>query len=285
MVWHPGSDEVPAGISLPIQLLSPVEEQLSSFAEANSKLDPMPLRAGEFEGKTLAICGAGPSLDVSEIDADMVWGCNSALPWLIEQGVHVYAGVAIDQTEQMVDEWASAPDVPYFLASTVNPKLSRHLLEHGRSIRWFHSAVGFPDELDAYKNLWPKPMFVIYAGRNVVGRAVVLAQWLGFEHIDVHGADHAFIGDLAHANGDNPQDAYGDPMILRGKIDGRMWHTRPDMLIAAVDLARWTRASGGNVRLIGDTLPAALLDKDDAFLDRVCRQLAPDEAVPTDIGV
>ena len=49
------------------------------------------------------------------------------------------------------------------------------------------------------------------------------------------------------------------------------------MLLAAVELVRRVRDSDGRIRLIGDTLPNALLDKDDAFLDQVCRTLAPDE--------
>ena len=267
---------------MPIQLTSPVDDKLMSFAVRNSRTKPMRvLHEGDYAGKTLALCGAGPSLDPAEIDADYVFACNSALPWLIRQGVAVDAGVSIDQTDVMLRDWAEIPAIDYLLASTVDPRLVRHVQAKGGRVRFFHSAVGFDNEFDFYCRHYP-PTLMAGGGYTVVGRFLGVARWLGFERIDVHGADHAFAeDDVAHANGEKAEDAYTTPMVMTGYVDGRMWRTRADMLIAAVDLVRRVRNTPGLVRLIGDTLPNALLDKDEAFLDRVCRVLAPGEAVPT----
>jgi hypothetical protein len=54
--------------------------------------------------------------------------------------------------------------------------------------------------------------------------------------------------------------------------------TRMDMLMDAVYLTRLSWQHEDRIRLIGDTLPAYLRTKDDAFLSTVCRQLSPEEA-------
>jgi hypothetical protein len=277
MGWHPG-----------IEMRSPVGNHLQAYATANVKTRPLRVALEDaFKGETLALCGAGPSLPDHINGVDRIFACNSALPWLVERGVPVTAGVGIDQTRGMITEWADPPDVPYFLASTVDPELVKHLQSHGREVVFFHNCVGFKDEFKWYCEHWPGT-YLVGRGWTVVGRFIGLAEWMGFERIDIYGADHAFSGaaprgtpagahDTTHANGTLASEAYTEPLIMEGEIDGRVWRTRPDMLMAAVDLARQVNESDGRIRLMGDTLPAALLDKDDAFLDQVIRSLAPDE--------
>jgi hypothetical protein len=277
-------DKIPAGVSLPIKLMSPLgDERLRGFALENAKVKPMRvLHENEHAGKSLALCGAGPSLDVSKIDSDVVYACNSALPWLVDHGVAVDAGVSIDQSEQMLKEWENPPDVEYLVASTVDPRLVQQLQDHGRSVRFFHSYVGFDDEFKLYCEHYP-PTLMAGTGYTVVGRFLGVAKWLGFERIDIHGADHALgPNDVAHANGESADEAYTTPMIMSGYVNGKLWRTRADMLVAAVDLVRRIRNTPDlDVRLIGDTLPNALLDKNEDYLEEVCRVLAPDEEIPT----
>jgi hypothetical protein len=238
---------------------------------------------GVFAGKTLALCGAGPSLNdtwTSIREYDHVFACNSALPLLVERGVRVTAGVGIDQTPRLIEEWTDPPAVPYYLASTVDPTLVAHLQAHGRQPIFFHSTVGFDGEFEYYCDHWP-PMYMVGQGFTVLSRFLGLADWMGFERVDLYGADCAFgPDDVTHANGTIATNAYVNPLIMAGEIDGRTWRTRPDMLMAAVELTRRVRNSDGKYRLVGDTLPSALLDKDDSFLDLVCRSLAPGERPP-----
>ena len=267
------------GQRLAIELHSPVMDKLAGYVDTNRQYCEAVCRAGEFAGQTLALCGAGPSLSQHKIEgATQIWACNSALPYLLERGVNVTAGVAIDQTPALLAEWKSRPDVQYYLASSCDPEITRYLA--GRPISWFHSYVGLRDEVAQYKQ-WPTPMMMLTVGHTVVSRIVGLALWMGFERIDVYGADCA-LGDedVAHANGELVNVAYHNPLILTGEVNGRKWRTRPDMLIGAVDLVRQVRASLGAVRLIGDTLPVALLGKPEAFLDSVARMLKPGDYTP-----
>ncbi len=267
---------------MPITLTSPVQDHLRRYALINSRSRPMRvLHEGAYAGKTLALCGAGPSLDAALVTGtDCVFACNSAAPWLAERGVKLDAAITIDQTDVMLREWAVPPRCDYFLASTVDPRLVAHLRAFERPIRFFHSAVGFADEFTLYCQHYP-PTIMAGTGYTVVGRLLGVARWLGFRRVDIHGADHAFgPDDVAHANGESAEAAYTTPMVMTGVIDGREWRTRADMLMAAVDLVRRIQGSPDfDVRLVGDTLPAALLHKDTRFLDQVCRVLEPGEDI------
>jgi hypothetical protein len=275
--------KIEAGPRIAFELRCAVNDQLPGFVAENRKTKPLVMVAeGTCKGLTLALCGAGPSLRGTHVNSvDHIFACNSALTYMWETGQRVDAGVAIDQTPRLLEEWANPPKVPYFLASTVDPAVVKHLQAHDCPILFFHSFVGIPNEWDIYNRDWP-PGVLVGRGFNVLHRFIHVAEWMGYERIDLYGADHAFgDDDLAHANGEDARGAYENPMIMQGWIDGRRWRTRPDMLMAAVALARHVRDSDGRVRLMGDTLPGALLDKDDEFLDQVCRELAPEERART----
>ncbi len=163
------------------------------------------------KGQHVVICGAGPSLVEEAAEwvpqADEVWGCNSALTWLVNNGHRVTHGCTVDQTAEMLNEWETAPDVEYLLATTVHPHLTDHLLKQGRRVRWFNNFVGmknkpvaWPDENGVnvgvayedwlYWTLFPNTVRC-GSGLNTVTRAIDLALCLGFDKITVLGADCA----------------------------------------------------------------------------------------------
>lgn len=273
------------GMKQPVELHCAVQSKLRDFIVENARTEPMRvLEQNSQAGRKLAICGAGPSLAKHEIEGvDDVWACNSALTFLVSRGTPVTAAIGIDQSPLMLREWLSAPDVPYFLASSVDPELVRYLLERGREVSFFHSLVGVEDEYNLYKKLWPSTALVV-RGFMVTSRVIGLASWLGYERIDIYGCDCAFgPDDQAHANGDTVQESYINPAVSFGVIDGREWRTRLDMLIGAVDLVRTVRNSHGRIRLIGDTLPVALLGKSEEFLDQVAVYLKPGQPIPAHV--
>lgn len=266
-----------------IELHSPVTDHLAGYIAANRAGEITMARAGQFAGQTAAICGAGPSLATADITGvDLVFACNSAVPYLLGQGRRVDAAVGIDQTLGLLREWADPdPSIPYFVASSCDPAVIQHLRAHGCALHWFHNYVGLRAEPAIY-GTWPDG-FMVGEGMTVVSRLIGLLLWMGIERIDVYGADCAFgPADQAHANGEDAEAAYGNPMVMVGTLppSDREWRTRPDMLRDAVHLVQRVRALQGRLRLMGDTLPVALLGKDDAYLNLVSRTLAPGEAPP-----
>lgn len=269
-----------------IELRNPVTHKLQDYAVHNlairNQYDIGMVQPNQFLNQKLALCGAGPSLDPRTIrGVDQVWACNSAVPYLASQGAKLDVAIGIDQTPGLFREWADPPDVQYYIASTCDPALVSHLIARKLRIQFFHNAVGFEDEREHYNEDWP-PGFMLGHGATVLCRSIGLAEWQGFERVDIHGGDCAFSASGAvHANGDSPAEAYGRPLLMRGEIDGREWTTRPDMLMEAVNLARRSRHSMGRIRLMGDTLPVALLGKTEEVLDQVASYLQPGQA-PTE---
>lgn len=245
---------------------------------------------------------------------DQVWGCNSAATWLYEHGHRVTHAFTVDQTPHMCAEWASAPPIEYLIATTVHPHLTALLTERSRRWRFFHNFVGIakppvswpgakdvPESL-AYEDwlyalLFP-PTVRSGSGLNAVTRAIDVAQFMGFDKITILGADcclrvkgeprtdftlnspehQAWLREhtVMHADGGHALSSEASPLTLSATIDGRYWMTKVDMVITAQWLVRMARASEGRIALIGDTLPNALIDKDEAFLQRLPNFVTPD---------
>jgi len=291
------------------QLSLPDGAELYEFIKANARHATTMVQPNGGTGKRVAICGAGVSLaeTAATIPADVaeVWACNSALPFMVDNGYRVTHGFGIDQGEAMLaqHEWGRALDVEYLVASSVNPKLVTLLLDAGRSLSFFHSFLGLPDpagwtppaerpdvsyEMVLYTTIFPTGVQVGY-GLNSVPRAICLALFLGFDEILVYGADCACAPDQpAMPSLETPEYAawmaglkmyadgrtaiqYGAQAVMaEAVIDGRRWHTRPDMVISAtmmVDLVK----QHPHITLVGDTLPTVLLAQEPEFFDDMPR--------------
>ncbi len=270
---------------------------------------PHVVRENSHDGKTLAICGAGPSLRdelASLKDHDDVWGCNSALPWLLAQGVRVTHGFTVDQTPAMVNEWATAPDVGYVVPSTIHPHLTEHLVKAERRLTWFHNYVGIKGPTQSwqaadgltytaeyedwlYYLLYPAT-FRAGSGLNTVTRALDVACFMGYDRITVYGADCALrvsaprpdapMGSPAylrwleestqmHADGGHALASGATAVTMTGAIDGREWTSKPDLLISAVWMEKMRRNQPDRIFYVGDTLPNALREKSETFLMRL----------------
>ncbi len=260
-----------------VVLMNEMNDLLPGFILNNAQYNIPVITKGSHKGQTVVICGAGPSLraaasTIRQMKGE-VWGCNAALPWLVSKKLPVTHGVCIDQRERLATEvWRDLPAISYYLASSVHPRLIEHVQKHDRPLMLFHNFVGFNGEFILYQNLYANTVIAAF-GLNVVNRMMCVAEYMGFGRIVVAGADCAFgKGDEFHAQGDKVPHYKN---ILEGVIDGRTWRTTPDMLYSAVDMVKQTHRldeeSKGRVKLIGDTLPKALLKKSDDFLDRCAR--------------
>ena len=233
----------------------------------------------EFAGKTLAICGAGPSLNDAYKQvrkADIVWGCNRAAHFLEARGWKLTHAFGIDAgTAMFEDAWKVPPNptAGFLLASSVHPQLVDHLLEHDKRVQFFHSMRGgFKDEEKLYQLLFP-PTPRVGNGLNSVNRALGLAAHLAFKRVYVCGADNALRDGAFYADG-SPRE---NSTYMDGVVFGRTWRTTPDMLMSATDLARTKWAHPEWLEIVGNTLPRALSLTSEKFLDRCVRWESPEE--------
>lgn len=296
-------DTIP-GATAVCQLLLPECGMLYAQIKDNARFarEHMVGPAGAHKGETVIICGAGYSLAALVHDlppADQIWGCNSALPYLVREGVKATHGFCIDQNDAMLDDWKDTFDVEYLLSSSVHPKLVKHLLDAGRNLSFFHSYLGIaePEGWDAKaqgksfemalytdESLFSTSVMVGY-GLNSVPRAMCLAMHMGFDHILVYGADCAAAPDPPpmpewntpeyavwtqglqfYASGEHASWCCEQAVMAQAVIDGRRWITRGDLVISASHLLDMERRYPGRVVLMGDTLPAVLRDKDEEFM-------------------
>lgn len=288
-----------------ITLTNPVANHYESFIVSNAAVCERVVKEGSARGQRLILAGAGPSLRDTAPEyartGDVLWGCNSAMPWLFSNGYPVSHGFAIDQTTEMVNEWWGAPDVDYLLASTCHPHLVKFLLAQHRRLTFFHNYVGIPKppvQLDgglmSYEDWLYSLLFEgtvrVGSGLNSVTRAIDVALFMGFEQITVLGADCALrvsepppdvplhspeyrawmeSKTELHADGGHGMASNSTAITMHGEIDGRLWVTKPDMMVTAVFLEKMRQKLGDRLVLVGDTLPNALKDKPESFLDRL----------------
>jgi hypothetical protein len=298
-----------------------------AFIAGNATRCNAVVEPGSHKGKSVTICGAGPTLadHIADFqDADEVWGCNSALIWLKDQGYRVTHGFTVDQTAHMCEEWATTPDVPYMIASSVHPHLVELLESAGREITFFHNYVGIDmppvaygvcQKCDAmvdtgveecpcgskdidqrmmdyedwmYATLYPTTARA-GAGLNTASRAVDIAIAMGFDTINILGADcclrHTRINKdpvgspshtewlktdvIMHVDGSNALRSGATALTMQAEIDGRTWVTKPDMAITAVWLAEMAQAWPERLNFVGDTLVNAIKGKTADFFDRL----------------
>jgi len=264
------------------------------------------VKQNQYKGKTVCICGSGPSLKrsarrIRRGEFDHVWGCNDALRWLTDNGYKCTHGLGIDQSSDLYTGnenekcWVDPPDVPYLLATSVDPKLCDHLRAHGREFTHFHSFIGFDGEYDLYALLYDYTL-ISGEGLNCVNRAVGVAEFMGYDKVYVAGMDCAFkrLGWREIDGVKVPNYGFhvqGDPVegiVLQlnpeflSEVGGRHWATKPDMLISAISMVATQRRMGSKLELLGDVLPKALRHKDQEFLDRCIKWVTKEEQAQFD---
>lgn len=161
--------------------------------------------------------------------------------------------------------------------------------------------IGYEDWL--YVTLYPGTLRT-GSGLNAVTRAIDVARFMGFETITVLGADCSIRMKSSppkgaemdspdrltwlreqttmHADGGSALASGATAVTFEGIIDsgtpdtrvrkgkGRHWLTKPDLIITAAFLVQMARQIPG-LRLIGDTLPNALMGKNAEYFDHLPR--------------
>ena len=124
------------------------------------------------------------------------------------------------------------------------------------------------NEIEVYRELFPSGD-VMQGGFTVTNRTLALASYMGFPDIVLAGCD---FGWRAEHDSDTHYASFVEvgavsPSYVtdEGKIDGVPWHTRPDQLISAIDIAK--RARRGELTILGDTLPMSLTKCDEELLE------------------
>lgn len=133
-------------------------------------------------------------------------------------------------------------------------------------------AIGKMPEIEFYRRTFGIGDTVC-GGYTVANRALAVLKYMGFEKIALAGCDFGWRPDETESH-------YADFVFAKsadntfmnddeGKIDGRPWRTRPDLMGSAVELAKVLKQDD-SVEVLGDSLAKSLARHDYDFLHRVC---------------
>ncbi len=188
--------------------------------------------AGQLAGKTVAVAGAGPSLD-------------ECLPALKKWGGPVIA------SDRAVRPLLAAGIVPYFVVAVEISKLGARKLTGLRSslknVPLAFDPLVAPATLDSYPGplyTWNRPKEVldkgdIRLGTGVVTYAVGLAEIMAASQIVLVGVDLAYPGDRIHAAGvvDIPEEVIEGELYVKN-VRGELVRTDPYLGCNLEELAK-----------------------------------------------
>lgn len=247
------------------------------------------------------VCGSAPSLLQPHILAKIrkhvqkgwkIIACKEAIELLRKRKVPVHYSLSMDPTDTQHLKTYLDDGITYLLASSCHPSLFEHVLNGGRPVLVFHSACGWHGnvrrpgtdevvhitETDLYKNMFPNAD-VMCGGFTVVNRALSMAKYMGFPKVILAGADFGYRAGASYYAKGAKQKAGNEGIELsdQGKVDGKEWLTRPDLLASAVTVAK-QKKQGHVYQIWGDSLAASLAKKDDKFLDECCQINRPGDS-------
>jgi len=158
---------------------------------------------GAYSG-SCSIVGAGPTIQEThkELVGDVI-AINSAIGFLLDQGIVPKFGLLWDGTE-VVEKFARPhPDITYLVASRCHPKVFERLKDckvivwHAGGDYNIAEVMGRPEVVEKLKI--PQPL--ILGGSAGVTRTLYVATVLGYEDIHIFGADSCYTGDDTHVRG------------------------------------------------------------------------------------
>jgi hypothetical protein len=233
------------------------------------------------------ICGSGPSLLTPQTlnairakEKNPRWkiiACKESIRFLRERNIRVDYSVSMDPGANQTEKTYRDKSITYCVASSCNPVLFDWLLDYGCKVQVFHSACGWPNEVLLYRQLFGKGDTII-GGFTVLNRAIGLAEYMGIDtekgkKMILAGAQMGWREDQDYyAKGAKGKHLVDVTMTDHGKVDGKAWWTRPDMLASAVAIAHLSmKRPKGAIRILGDSLARSLSKKSPEYLREIAQ--------------
>jgi len=145
--------------------------------------------------ESIVIASAGPSLNPQEIlewyhKGVKVVAVKHALKKLKEAGITPWACILLDPRPH-VGEFIEYPDLEtkYFVASMVDPEVTRHLIKCGAQVYGYHAAVGAKENECIPLHHRDGKHILIQGGSATATRGISLLEALGFSDMHLYAYD------------------------------------------------------------------------------------------------
>ncbi len=185
---------VPLGLSMSSCITSD-EMRSNFFATLERGFTPINDLLGAFPGQTCSIVGSGPTIKEThkELVGDVI-AINSAISYLLDQGIVPKFGVLWDGTE-IIEKFARPhPDITYLVASRCHPKVFERLKDC-KVVVWHaagdHDILEIMQTPEIHARIIP-PQPLITGGSAGVTRTIYLASVLGYTDLHLFGADSSY---------------------------------------------------------------------------------------------
>jgi len=176
----------------------------------------------KYNGK-VAIVGSGPSIEYThkKLKGD-VMAINSSIGYLLDQGIVPKFGMIWDAAEVCEKFAVPHPDIIYLIGARCHPKVFERLKDC-KVVVWHAGGDHNIAEFMAERGM-DEPM--VNGGSAGVTRAMYLAVALGYDHLNIYGADSCYSKDKTHINGALVPEK--DLMIAIGNDPPLFFRTTPE---------------------------------------------------------
>lgn len=222
----------------------------------------------EPHGRTLALCGYGPSLldfieELRATKADILT-TSGAHDVLVANGIYPRYHVECDAQAHKAKLVTRANDVTqYLIASCCHADTFENLKD--RNVFIWHIAHT-PEEDAEVNKFYPRAVKVIGAPSSG-GRAMGFAFVMGYRRFMVYGMDSSFPFDESRDYMEQPQHAGDHPnkdrasrgVFITDQIEGKRYYTTLPLLIAAQSFYTIAERTKGEFLIRGDSMLAAMV--------------------------
>lgn len=198
---------------------------------------------GEFQDKTLILCGGGPSIGKTEQLKEIrrlvkkggyVMAANRTHDWLFTKGIDVWAGVLLDPIPHVANYIKPRKGVRYYVGSQCDPK-TFDAFEGPGIEKYIYHALAHDEQLehtpkDQLGQVLPK------YGNSVILRAIWLGLAMGFRKFHLFGVDSCY-----EAEESTSLHAYDKPETIHDKkrvripfpLEERTYYSNAAMIMQA----------------------------------------------------
>jgi len=185
----------PAGQNFVIQTKNAIpHEQICKHITENQALIKNWLVECKPTKDSIVIASAGPLLIAEDLRAEIKAGhkivaVKHALQPLKKAGIKPWACILLDPRPHVADFVKEAdPDVLWFVATQVNPEVTKILLAAGCEVWGYHASVGAGEHELSMK----QPSSIVHGGSATATRGLYLLAHLGFRNFRLYGYELAY---------------------------------------------------------------------------------------------
>ncbi len=167
------------------------DEQIWKHIEENQSLITNWLGECEANDETITIASAGPQLVAEDLreEKGKIVAVKHALSPLRKAGITPWACILLDPRPHVLDFVQDADkDVKWFVASQVNPSVTKALLEKGCEVWGYHASVGANEGHLTCK----QQNAVVNGGSATATRGLHLLAHLGFRNFHLYGYELSY---------------------------------------------------------------------------------------------